>query len=695
MYDPDVRYTIHETLSSSSSSSSPPLSSNPPFGGSRAGKRGSLCCSCCSNTATTNTATNTITTTTTTSSSGGNTDTYGRSTEDKREGSDSDQTIPLRPLDGQSTGTSVGTVGGGADLETIHHDIAEGDDDDNDDDDDVDLDMFVKSGDSGDGSYYKEKPLSPSTSSCSSSCSSSSTSSSSTSSSSSDDDDDDDYKIEDMVDKAIATTPPEERAASMSSALVVISSDEEKNVVPVNNNGDTDDSEETVAVAGSKTSINNTGQSTSVFRCCCCCRNDKKKQQRKRRQLRQKQLEDANKDKGKSKEKEKDREKSSCCCKRKKNKEKDKAKKKDVDKAKCCSRFILCCKSFLAFFFSNIGLCSLVIGYSILGGFIFQRLEAPNEKHERGTVSLHRQRHVVRLWNLTEELNVLHEENWSRIADEVLLDFQKEVFVAIKKQGWDGKDGTAELQWSFAGALLYSVTVITTIGYGHIAPKTTYGRIVTIFYALVGIPLTLLCLANLGSVLGTGFRCFYKHTCRFLCCLCCKTGSPRAKKSIRYRTAAAQQEEVHEPLRGNQDDNVTLEIDKCEISELDDITDSKKKKSEKGKKDYTRVPIIISTMLMAIYIFGGAMLFSLWEEDWDYLIGSYFCFITLSTIGFGDFVPGTNVDSWKNQEKLILCALYLVFGLALIAMCFDLMQEEVKAKCLWLGQKLGILDSEK
>ena len=33
-------------------------------------------------------------------------------------------------------------------------------------------------------------------------------------------------------------------------------------------------------------------------------------------------------------------------------------------------------------------------------------------------------------------------------------------------QGWDGSDTTDEtdLQWSFAGALLYAVTVITTIG---------------------------------------------------------------------------------------------------------------------------------------------------------------------------------------------------------------------------------------
>uniref|UniRef100_A0A183DDJ3 Sulfate exporter family transporter n=1 Tax=Gongylonema pulchrum TaxID=637853 RepID=A0A183DDJ3_9BILA len=44
-----------------------------------------------------------------------------------------------------------------------------------------------------------------------------------------------------------------------------------------------------------------------------------------------------------------------------------------------------------------------------------------------------------------------------------------------------------------------------------------------------------------------------------------------------------------------------------------------------------------------------------------------------------------------SQEKLIVCALYLLFGMALIAMCFKLMQDDVVQKARWLGQKIGIL----
>jgi len=105
------------------------------------------------------------------------------------------------------------------------------------------------------------------------------------------------------------------------------------------------------------------------------------------------------------------------------------------------------------------------------------------------------------------------------------------------------------------------------------------------------------------------------------------------------------------------------------------------------------VPISLSFTLMVGYIALGALLFS-YCENWEYLVASYFCFVTLSTIGFGDYVPGTSLDASASQEKMVLCALYLVFGLALLAMCFDLMQEEAKNKFRSLGRWLGLIESD-
>lgn len=104
-----------------------------------------------------------------------------------------------------------------------------------------------------------------------------------------------------------------------------------------------------------------------------------------------------------------------------------------------------------------------------------------------------------------------------------------------------------------------------------------------------------------------------------------------------------------------------------------------------------KVPIYVSVVVIVAYVIAGSLLFTLWERDWNYLEGCYFCFITLSTIGFGDYVPGTSGGDWEHQNKLVLCALYLVFGLALIAMCFDLMQEEVRAKFKTFARTIGLV----
>ena len=56
--------------------------------------------------------------------------------------------------------------------------------------------------------------------------------------------------------------------------------------------------------------------------------------------------------------------------------------------------------------------------------------------------------------------------DFDRDLRKMLIEFQEMVTDAVKTKGWDGKYTTdpSTLQWSFAGALLYAVTVITTIG---------------------------------------------------------------------------------------------------------------------------------------------------------------------------------------------------------------------------------------
>jgi len=113
------------------------------------------------------------------------------------------------------------------------------------------------------------------------------------------------------------------------------------------------------------------------------------------------------------------------------------------------------------------------------------------------------------------------------------------------------------------------------------------------------------------------------------------------------------------------------------------------------------VPITLSLAVMISYICGGAILFGEWE-GWDFLDGFYFCFITLSTIGFGDILPGDAVDQDENEANLggivnvqfIFCSLYILLGMAVIAMCFNLMQEKVVWAIISFGRKIGILKTK-
>ena len=83
--------------------------------------------------------------------------------------------------------------------------------------------------------------------------------------------------------------------------------------------------------------------------------------------------------------------------------------------------------------------------------------------------------------------------------------------------------------------------------------------------------------------------------------------------------------------------------------------------------------------------------FQKWE-GWSMLDSSYFCFITLTTIGFGDLTPDQkNTD---GEVRIALCSLYLLFGIALICMSFNLVQEEVINNVKGLAMQLGIISDD-
>ena len=110
------------------------------------------------------------------------------------------------------------------------------------------------------------------------------------------------------------------------------------------------------------------------------------------------------------------------------------------------------------------------------------------------------------------------------------------------------------------------------------------------------------------------------------------------------------------------------------------------------------IPVTSCLFVLVFYILVGTILFSAWE-GWDYLDGAYFCFTSLMTIGFGDFVPGNDyiyqvddsVDKIEARAKLIIGTVYILLGMALVAMCFNLMQEKIVQQIRTLARRIGLI----
>lgn len=66
-------------------------------------------------------------------------------------------------------------------------------------------------------------------------------------------------------------------------------------------------------------------------------------------------------------------------------------------------------------------------------------------------------------------------------------------------------------------------------------------------------------------------------------------------------------------------------------------------------------------------------------EEWDFLDGFYYCFVTLSTIGFGDFVAGSFDKDYIWIYK-ILVVFWIIFGLAYLSMVLNFITHSLRSR---------------
>uniref|UniRef100_A0A3Q0RWB5 Potassium channel, subfamily K, member 17 n=1 Tax=Amphilophus citrinellus TaxID=61819 RepID=A0A3Q0RWB5_AMPCI len=184
----------------------------------------------------------------------------------------------------------------------------------------------------------------------------------------------------------------------------------------------------------------------------------------------------------------------------------------------------------------------------------------------------------------------------------------QDALVAVAKRGLSLKgNNTADGFWKFTSSAVFAATVVTTIGYGNMSPVTTGGQIFCVFFALFGIPLNIVILNRVGKYM--------------------------------------------------------LLIER-------NVSDFLERKTT--RKTCTRFFIHLFCYICGVvFFFITPMIVFQQQEGWTYAEAIYYCFITLSTIGFGDFVADSNPDKDYPDWYSVLMASWIFFGLAWLALVIN------------------------
>eukprot|EP00063_Salmo_salar_P082637 XP_014057472.1 PREDICTED: potassium channel subfamily K member 5-like [Salmo salar] len=236
-------------------------------------------------------------------------------------------------------------------------------------------------------------------------------------------------------------------------------------------------------------------------------------------------------------------------------------------------------------------LTSGIIFYLSIGAAIFQILEEPNWKLAKSEYSRQKE-------NILKTYPCLTKEDLNYILG---------VVSDAAGQGVTITGENTYNNWDWTNSVVFAATIVTTIGYGNVAPKTAGGRIFCILYGLCGIPLCLTWISELGSFFGD-----------------------RAKRLGQVLV-----------LKG-------LSVKKVQL---------------------ICTAIFLLWGLLVHLVIPPFVFMSL--EGWSYLEGFYFSFITLTTVGFGDYVAGINPNIDYPRLYRVFAEVWIYMGLAWLSLFFS------------------------
>ncbi|CAK1582925.1 unnamed protein product [Parnassius mnemosyne] len=272
---------------------------------------------------------------------------------------------------------------------------------------------------------------------------------------------------------------------------------------------------------------------------------------------------------------------------------------------------------------------ALHIVYLLVGASIFYHIESPVELAQRAEEKLER----------LEIQNLLYENyipNNPEKQDSILRKLSD--YCGKSMFNYTTEDEEPPFKWDFYHSFFFSYTVVSTIGYGNLAPTTPLSRILMIFYGLFGIPINGILLANLGEYFGLQLISTYR----------------KYKKRNEKRA-----------------DNLNY--------------------------FFHNLGMLGQIMLYLIpgflfFIFLPACIFVVFE-GWDYVAAVYYAFVTLTTIGFGDLVAGTVNNGFKYGYYFtyqIFLIVWITFGLGYIVMLLGFITSGMRSERVHrLEQKLA------
>ncbi|XP_011500827.1 PREDICTED: uncharacterized protein LOC105364559 [Ceratosolen solmsi marchali] len=318
-----------------------------------------------------------------------------------------------------------------------------------------------------------------------------------------------------------------------------------------------------------------------------------------------------------------------------------------------------------------------------LGGFIFRFTEGAFESFYKCGVKRVKRDFLDSLWYHSHNMK---EDDWKSMARRKLMDFEEQLHTAHEAgiQTYSG-----QRSWSFLNAMVYCLTIVSTIGYGHLSPSTTTGRALTIIYAIFGIPMFLIVLADFGKLFTRGIKFLWAFVRRLY-----YTGSCRkVRRTVPMQEMMKGVQLVYDLAtfrRSSQMSPEELAEMQCQQQTVLNLDGSTPQQADSPSTpamstfeidDEFNLPISVAITILILYIFVGAMVFNVFEE-WSFFESFYFVFISMSTIGFGDFVP-------QDPLYMMLSIVYLIFGLALTSMCINVVQVMLADQFKHASQKIG------